>query len=123
MKNKRTKQMKLGLIFPCFFMLLFFSCYKKAGPVPSCGIQLFDGENYKDNFVSLEGSGSYTNLKNLPNTDEDWTKEADAVKVGKNSTVTFWTGENYQGDSLVLQPGKELAKLNFKMQSMRIECH
>lgn len=103
-------------------ILLLSSCKKEAGPVPKCGVQLFDGENYKDDFANLDGSGSYANLNNLPNTDINWDNEADAIKTGTNSTVTLWDHVNFQGDSLVLQPGSEEPKLNFSMRSMRIVC-
>lgn len=121
MKNFRNSFILSSLLFASF--VFFASCKKKAGSVPDCGIQLFDGENYKDDYVTLDGSGSYSNLTDLPNTGENWDNEADALKTGTSATLTIWTQKNFQGDSVVFQPGNEEPSLNVGMRSLKITCN
>ena len=112
-------------VFGVLIVLSFFlvSCDKEnISPVPSCGVQLFDGDHFKDNYITIKGQGEYSSLKNLPNAKENWNDEADALKTGTNSTVIVWNQENYKGDSLVFSPGTEEPSLQFEMRSMKISC-
>ncbi len=57
-----------------------------------CWVHLYDGDNFDeqgDNFRLTE-PGRYENLANLPGADQDWTGEADSLRVGANATVTSW---------------------------------
>lgn len=87
----------------------------------SCYIQLFDGNNFKDDSLIVEGAGEYSDLSDLPGADgKDWTDEADSFIVGEGTTVTVWTQTNFQGDSTVYQAGKH-ATVD-EPYSMKITC-
>lgn len=75
-------------------------------PAGSCYVELFDGDNFKDDHFVLEGEGEYPNLDNLPGADgKNWTDEADSFKVGPSTTMTVWTQTNFEGDSTVYEAG------------------
>lgn len=75
-------------------------------PLESCQVQLFDGDNFKDDQIVINGPGEFSDLSDLPNSDEkDWTDEADSFRVGEHTTVTVWTAINFEGDSTVYEAG------------------
>lgn len=77
-----------------------------SDPSGSCYIHLFDGDNFTDDNIVIQGEGEYADLSDLPGSDgKDWTDEADSFKVGENTTVTAWTQTNFQGDSIVYTSG------------------
>lgn len=76
-------------------------------PEGECYVHLFDGDNFKDDDIKIEGEGEYPDLSNLPGADgKDWTDEADSFKVGANTTLTVWTHTNFAGDSTVYEAGE-----------------
>ncbi len=89
-----------------------------------CFIHFFDGDDFDendDNFKLTE-AGEYENLENLPGADQDWTDEADSLKVGESASVTIFSEENFEGDSQDLEPGTEQAGVDLEPQSLKMTC-
>lgn len=105
--------------FHLFFLLIFStglllgSCSSDDDNVENpeegdgdCYIKLFDGDNFKDDHITVEGPAEYTDLSNLPNADDkDWTDEADSFKISKGASVTVWSETEFKGDSTVYEAG------------------
>lgn len=89
--------------------------------IPDCAVQLFDGDNYKDDTIVIDGPGEFPNLENLPGADKNWNDEGDSFKAGKNATVTFWTKTNFQGDSITFKKGEQRPSVD-EPSSMKIKC-
>lgn len=88
----------------------------------NCYVHLYDGDNFKDDDIIIEGEGEYADLSDLPGSNgKDWTDEADSFKVGENTTVTAWTAKNFEGDSIVYEAG-EYASVD-EPYSLKIVCH
>ncbi len=87
-----------------------------------CFVELFDGDNYTDDQIKIEGPAEYTDLKNLPGSKKDWTDEADSFKSGKNTTVTFYTKTGFQGDSITYKGGENKPSMD-EPSSMKIKCN
>ncbi|HLR37825.1 MAG TPA: hypothetical protein VK084_07260 [Chitinophagaceae bacterium] len=94
----------------------------KPPKISDCEVLLFDGDNFSDNYIVLEGSGQYPDLSNLPNSKTDWTDEADSFKAGERAVVTFYSKPNFQGDSTVFDMGAQKGSLNHSPQSIKIQC-
>lgn len=63
-------------------------------------VTLFDGDEFTDDSLVVEGPGEFEDLDDLPNSDgNSWTDEADSFKVSENTKVTVWTETNFEGDS------------------------
>lgn len=127
----KTSKRFLSLVTVFFSVALLASCSSDddnggINPPPdngaSCYVQLFDGNNFKDDSIMVEGPGEYADLSDLPNADgTDWTDEADSFKVGDSTTLTVWTETNFQGDSTVYEAG-EYPSVD-EPYSMKIVCH
>lgn len=80
--------------------------HNNPGTEKGCYIELFDGDNFKDDHIKIEGAGEYPDLSDLPGSDgRDWTDEADSFKVGSEASVTVWGHTNFEGDSTVYTSG------------------
>ncbi len=87
-----------------------------------CFIELFDGDNFKDDHLKVEGPADYADLSDLPNADGfDWTDEADSFKVSKGATVTIWTATHFKGDSTVYDSGDYPSEN--EPNSLKIKCN
>lgn len=65
-----------------------------------CYIHLYDGDNFKDDNLKVEGPAEYADLDDLPGADgKNWTDEADSFKIGKDATVTVWYEKDFEGGS------------------------
>lgn len=92
-----------------------------GGMPDACYIQLYDGDNFKDGSIIIEGAGEYADLKGLPGADgKDWTDEADSFIVGEGTRVTVWTKKNFEGESKVYEAG-EYPSVD-EPYSLKIEC-
>jgi len=109
---------------------LIFSCSSdddnggnhSENPPNSCFVELFDGDNFSDDHIIIEGEGEFPNLDNLPNADgKNWTDEADSFKVGPQTTMTVWTQTNFEGDSTVYETGEYPSEE--EPYSIKIRCH
>jgi len=86
-----------------------------------CYIQLFDGDNFTDDSLTVKEPGEYPDLDELPDADgKNWTDEADSFKVGEGTTVTVWTETDFEGDSTVYEAGDY--KSVDEPYSLKIEC-
>lgn len=108
--------------------LLFFGCKKDEDKDPndpdgSCYVHLYDGDNFTDDNVIVKGPAEFSSLKRLPNSNKDWSDEADALKVGPNTTVTIWSEEDFKGESATFQAGAEEPDLDHEPRSMKITCN
>lgn len=135
---KRTKSFIMkNLMRPRFVMLfalssfLLLSCAKDNNPGDdngnddpenSCYVILFDGDNYTDDTILVKGSGEFSNLNNLPNSDKDWDDEADSFKAGKNTTVTFYSEPDFKGESVTYEKGAQKPSVD-EPRSMKIVCN
>src|SRR5699024_9109406 len=71
-----------------------------------CYIHLYDGDNFKDDDLKVEGPAEYTDLDDLPGDDgKNWTDEAGSFKVGKTATVTVCYETDFEGESKVYEAG------------------
>lgn len=112
-------------------MFLTFSCSSSddnntppdsEDPDGSCYVQLFDGDNYTDDTITIDGPGEFSNLSNLPGADKDWNDEADSFKSGMNTTVTFWIERGFKGDSITYDGGAQEPSID-EPSSMKITCN
>lgn len=90
-------------------------------PESDCYVQLFDGDNFKDDNITIDGPGEFSTLENLSGANKDWNDEADSFKAGKNTTITFWTKTNFEGDSITFEKGAEVPSVD-EPSSMKIKC-
>ena len=111
-----------------FFILISRNDSDKKNDPPStpspeseCYVHLFDGENFTDDIIIVEGPGNFPNLENLPDADKNWSNEADSFKSGKNTIVTLWTDTNFEGDAIVFEKGTEEPSID-EPRSMKIRC-
>lgn len=122
--NIITKTVFISLI--ALFGMALFSCDKDVSegvePEGSCYIILYDGDNFKDDKITINGPDEYPSLKNLPGSSKDWNDEADSFKAGKTATVTFWTETDFKGDSITFDPGTENPSID-EPSSMKIRCN
>lgn len=126
----KTKFLKYGFTLIVALMLVGAGCSssdnkdKDGNGDPSitgCFIELFDGDNFKDDSIKVEGPAEYADLDNLPNSnDKNWTDEADSFKVGPNTRVTVWTQRNFEGESTQYEEG-EYPSVD-EPYSLKIEC-
>lgn len=89
---------------------------------PDCAVQLFDGNNYTDDTILIQGPGEFPNLETLPGSGKNWNDEADSFKAGKNASVTMWSKTNFQGDSITYEKGAHKPTIN-EPSSMKIRCN
>lgn len=94
----------------------------KPPKISDCEVLLFDGDNFSDNYIVLDGSGQYPDLSNLPNSKTDWTDEADSFKAGERAEVTFYSQPGFKGDSTVFEMGAQKGSLIHSPQSIKIKC-
>lgn len=124
MRNAKKTMLAMLVIFSTLMLL---SCSKEndkddnGNNKSDCFVQLFDGDNYTDDNIIVKGPGEYSDLKNLPGANKNWTNEADSFKSGKNTTVTFYSEINFQGESVTFKNGEEKSSMN-EPSSMKITC-
>lgn len=89
-----------------------------------CYVELFDAENFDegDDHFRLTKPGRYPDLKNLPGADQDWTDEADSIRVGSAANVTIWKDKDFTGTESRLDPGSEHAKVDPEPSSLELSC-
>jgi len=87
-----------------------------------CYLQLYDGDNFEDTNFKLDQPGSYSDLKDLPGANQDWTDEADSAKVGSAATVTIYADPDFKGKSVKLEPGSDHARLDPEPSSLKMSC-
>lgn len=88
-----------------------------------CSVHLWDGKNFTDSDIVINGAGRYSNLRNLPGANgKDWGDEADSLKVGSAATLKAYKEENFQGSSVTYNPGTQHPKVNEEPSSLEISC-
>lgn len=95
-----------------------------SGDASECWVHLYDGDRFDErepNFRLTE-PGRFANLRELPGATQDWTDEADSIRVGPKATVTIWSQTDFQGPSQVLQPGSEHPDLDDEPYSLELAC-
>ena len=89
----------------------------------ACSVHLWDGKNFTDSDIVINGAGRYSNLRNLPGANgKDWEDEADSLKVGSTATVKAYEEENFQGNVETYNPGTQHPKVNEEPSSLEISC-
>lgn len=78
-------------------------------PGTDCYVQLFDGDNFTDESVTIKSPGEFSDLSNLLGSHTDWTDEADSFKVGKNTTVRIYTEKDFKGESKTCKGGNKIS--------------
>jgi hypothetical protein len=121
--NKIKWTVPLILLLPT---LIIASCNNNDNPTNNkpdsdCYVQLFDGDHYTDDSITIKGPGAFSTLNKLPNATQDWNDEADSFKSGKDATVTFWTKTDFKGDSTTYQQGAEKPSVE-EPSSIKIKC-
>jgi hypothetical protein len=88
-----------------------------------CWVELFDSDNFdeSDDHFKLKKDGEYQDLSDLPGADQDWTDEADSVKVGGDASVTVWSEKDFKGEEHQLKPGSEHPDLD-EVSSLKMSC-
>lgn len=88
-----------------------------------CSVHLWDGKNFTDSDIVINGAGRYSNLRNLPGANgKDWGDEADSLKVGAAATVKAYKEENFKGSSVTYNPGTQHPKVSEEPSSLEIAC-
>lgn len=88
-----------------------------------CSVHLWDGKNFTDSDIVINGAGRYSNLRNLPGANnKDWSDEADSLKVGSAATVKAYKEENFKGSSVTYNPGTQHPKVSEEPSSLEIVC-
>ena len=88
-----------------------------------CSVHLWDGKNFTDRDIVINGAGRYSNLRNLPGANnKDWGDEADSLKVGSAATVKAYKEENFKGTSVTYNPGTQQSKVSEEPSSLDITC-
>lgn len=114
---------RVFVFFGIFSIVLFLSCSKDGrNHVPGCSVQLFDGDNFTDDYVIINGPGDFSNLRNLSGTNKDWDDEADALIVGSRASVKVWSKNDFKGKSATFGPNSEIADLDIDIKSLEISC-
>lgn len=117
----KKHQIAAGAVVGCVALLGTSSLYA-AEKIPACSVQLFDGKNFKDSHVVIQGAGEFKDLKHLPGADgKDWNDEADSIKVGSAATVQAWTKKNFKGKHYTFKPGTKHPKVK-EPSSLKISC-
>jgi hypothetical protein len=98
--------------------------FKVTSPeaISGCSVTLYDGDNFTDDHITIEGPGEFSSLENLPDADKDWSKEADSFKAGDNAVVVFWSKTDFKGDSTKYDAGAEKASIDNEPASIKIKC-
>lgn len=89
----------------------------------ACSVHLFDSDDFDEsdtNFLLTE-PGKYETLKDLPGATQDWTDEADSIKVGSAAHVTIWSEPDFGGTSQQLEPGSEHSDID-EPSSLQLSC-
>lgn len=88
-----------------------------------CSVHLWDGKNFTDSNIVINGAGRYSNLRDLPGANgKDWSDEADSLKVGSAATVKVYNEENFQGNVEIYNPGTQHSKVSEEPSSLEISC-
>lgn len=91
-------------------------------PSSDCYVQLFDGDNFTDDNIVVDGPGEFSDLSDLPGASKNWNDEADSFKVGENTTVTMWSETGFEGESVTYGGGTEETS-GIEPSSMKIKCN
>lgn len=86
-----------------------------------CEITLYDGDNFEDDHITLEGPAEYSDLTHLPGSDKNWDDEADSFIASENAVAIFWLKPDFQGDSIVFKAGAEERSVE-EPRSLKIRC-
>lgn len=94
-----------------------------ADAAEGCWLELFDGDNFDqgDDHFKLTEPGEYADLASLPGADQDWTDEADSLKVSPGAQVTIWTEPSFAGSQQDLEPGSEHPDVD-DVYSLKMSC-
>lgn len=90
-------------------------------PRGSCSVQLFDGDNFTDDNITVKGPGEFPSLENLPGSSKNWNDEADSFKASSQAIITLWTETEFRGDSITYEAGAEKPSVD-EPSSMKIRC-
>lgn len=126
----KTRLQTKSIFLSILSLFLLLSCHSNddnnppsdpQDPKGSCYVQLFDGDNYTDDTIVIDGPGEFSDLANLPGANKDWNDEADSFKSGANTTVTFWTRTGFEGGSITYEGGAQEPSVD-EPSSMKITC-
>lgn len=89
-----------------------------------CWVHLFEEDDFDetDDNYRLTEPGRYADLNNLAGAADDWTDEAESIRVGPEATVTFWSETEFRGQPTELGPGSERADLDEEPESLELTC-
>lgn len=95
-----------------------------SGDASECWVHLYDGDRFdaREPDFRLTEPGRFANLRDLPGATQDWSDDADSIRVGPKATVTIWSQTDFQGRSQVLQPGSEHPDLDDEPLSLELAC-
>jgi hypothetical protein len=98
------------------------SSTREAGA--DCYLHLFDADRFSkdDGDFKLTKPGRYASLEHLPGAEQDWTDQADSLRVGSGATVTIWPETKFRGRPLKLKPGSQQPDLDKEPASLKMSC-
>lgn len=118
----------LRLIAVPFVALAAMACTSDANSpsrttldLGDCSVQLFDGDNFKDDNIIVQGPGEFADLSKLPGATKNWDDEADSFKVAEGTVLTVWTKKNFEGDSVIYNGPMDVPSAD-EPRSMKISC-
>ncbi len=87
-------------------------------------MHLFEDEGFdeSDEHHRLSEPGRYADLETLPGAPDDWTDEAESIRVGPDATVTIWPDGDFEGQPRELAPGSEHPDLDDEAESLELTC-
>lgn len=92
-------------------------------PDNPCSVHLWEGKNFTNSDIVINGAGRYSNLRTLPGANNtDWGDEADSLKVGSAATVKAYKEENFKGSSVTYNPGTQHPEVSEEPSSLEIVC-
>lgn len=89
-----------------------------------CWVHLYDEDRFdeRDPHFQLSEPGRYPDMAALPGATQDWTDQADSIRVGPDATVTIWPQTDFGGRSQVLEPGSEHPDVAEEPMSIELRC-
>ena len=99
----------------------------RTAPNPTgCFIEVFAKEGFEGPRDFINGPAKHWKLDELP-FDANWHRRIRSLRVGPSATVTVWTREGFEGESLRFGPDRNhprmIEEFSGKVASLQIGCN
>lgn len=86
-----------------------------------CILILYDGDNYKDDYIEISGPVELADLSALGSNEENRDDEADSFKLSASAKVEFWSKPWFSWDKAHFDYGEENPDFD-DIRSLKISC-